>query len=153
MADPQDIFAWQRLDARTTTSGHLTVADLDRLAALGVGHVINLALDSAPRALADEGALLAERGIAYTHIPVPFEAPDETHFAAFREALDAYPDAPLHVHCMMNWRVSAFFYRYHRDVAGMPEPEARALMETQWSPTASDDPRAPAWAAFIERRG
>lgn len=145
--DPQDIRAWQRLDARTTTSGRLEAGDVDRLAAIGVRNVINLALADHPEALADEGEQLAARGIAYTHIPVPFYAPDEAHFAAFRAALDQGEGA-VHVHCIMNWRVSAFFYRLNRE-CGMDEPAARALLHAQWSPEASDDLRAAVWARFI----
>ena len=148
MQDPESIACWQRLDARITTSGRLTVADVDSLAALGVGHVVNHALSGSPGALEGEADLLAERGMRYTHIPVPFGAPEEAHFAAFREALER-SDARIHVHCIMNWRVSAFFYRWHRDACGMPEAEARALMERQWSPETNDHPDAPAWAAFI----
>ena len=48
----------------------------------------------------------------------------------------------------MIWRVSAFFYRYNR-ACGMPEGEARALMEQQWSPETNGHPDAPTWAAFI----
>lgn len=145
--DPDDIRAWQRLDARTTTSGRLEAGDVARLAAIGVRRVINLALDDHPEALADEGALLAARGIAYTHIPVPFDAPDEVHFAAFRAALEQEERA-VHVHCIMNWRVSAFFYRLNRE-RGMDEPAARALMHAQWSPETSDDPRAAVWAQLV----
>jgi len=144
-----DIRAWQRLDARTTTSGRLLDADLARLAAIGVRHVINLALDTHPEALADEGDKLAAIGIGYTHIPVPFDAPTEAHFEAFRAALADIGDAPVHVHCIMNYRVSAFFYRLNRDHRGMDEGEAHALMEAQWSPEGSDQPEARPWADFI----
>jgi uncharacterized protein (TIGR01244 family) len=150
--DPTHIACWQRIDARTTTSGRLTASDIDALAQLGVAHVVNLALADSPGALADEAELLAERGIAYTHIPVPFGAPDEAHFAAFRAAY-GNGAGPVHVHCIMNWRVSAFLYRWHRDHAGMDEAEARALMERQWSPEASETKDAPAWAAFIADKG
>ena len=102
MDDPTDIRAWQRLDSRTTTSGRLEEGDPPRLAAIGVGHVVNLALDDHPEALGDEAAKLAAAGIAYTHIPVPFDAPDEGHFAAFQASLDS-ADAPVHVHCILNW--------------------------------------------------
>ena len=54
MSDPADIRGWQRLDAGTTTSGKLLDGDPERLAAIGVRHVINLALDDSPEALADE---------------------------------------------------------------------------------------------------
>ncbi|WP_156842347.1 beta-lactamase hydrolase domain-containing protein [Novosphingobium aquimarinum] len=149
MEDPSHIACWQRLDARTTTSGKLVADDIASLDALGVRHVINLALDSSPHALVDEAKLLAARDIDYTHIPVPFEAPEDAHYAAFRKAYEDTSE-PVHVHCIMNWRVSAFFYRYHRDVVGMPEAEARALMERQWAPD-QDERYASVWGAFIAR--
>ena len=148
MTDPDDIRGWQRLDPQTTTSGKLDDKDVARLAAIGVKHVINLALDSAPEALADEAGKLAARGIRYTHIPVPFDAPDDGHFVAFQAAVGE-SDEPLHVHCIMNWRVSAFYYRLNRDHRGMAEADARALMKQQWEPDKSDRPEAKIWAAFI----
>jgi uncharacterized protein (TIGR01244 family) len=146
-ADPEDIRGWQRLSVDVTTSGRLEPHDPARLAAIGVRHVINLALDDHPEALADEGAVLAGQGIAYTHIPIPFDAPSEQHFSAFVEALGTV-HGPVHVHCIMNWRVSALFYRLHC-AQGMPERDARALMRQQWDPLASDDPRAMVWADLI----
>lgn len=110
-------------------------------------HVINLALDDHPDALTDEAALLAAQEIGYTHIPIPFDAPDETHYAAFKAALHA-ADGPMHVHCIMNWRVSALFYRLHRE-RGMAEGEALALLRQQWDPLHSDDPRTTSWARLI----
>ena len=148
--DPADIRGWQRLSGEVTTSGRLEEADVARLAALGVRQVVNLALDSHPEALAGEADKFAAEGIAYTHIPVPFDAPEEAHFAAFRAAVEQGPQ-PLHVHCIMNWRVSAFFYRLHRDHLGMAEPEARALMAQQWVPDAADKPEWAVWADFIAR--
>jgi uncharacterized protein (TIGR01244 family) len=147
--DPEDIACWQRLDQRTTTSGRLRRADVGRLAAIGVRHVINLALADSPGALADEETIVAAAGLRYTHIPVPFGAPEEAHLAAFRAAFEAN-DEPVHVHCIMNWRVSAFFYRLNR-AKGMPEPEARALMEQQWAPEANQGNDAPTWAQFIRQ--
>ena len=147
-AEPDDIPGWQRLDGAITTSGRLQAGDVARLAAIGVRHVINLALADSPGALADEAALLAAQGIAYSHIPVPFDAPEAAHFTAFCAALDD-AQRPIHVHCIANWRVSAFFYRYHRDVLGMDEAQARALMAQQWSPDSHDHPAAPQWARLI----
>ncbi len=146
-ADPDDIRAWQRLSASVTTSGRLGEHDPARLATVGVRHVVNLALDDHPEALTDEAARLAENGIAYTHIPIPFDTPTEAHYAAFREALTG-TDGPVHVHCIMNWRVSALFYRFHRE-QGMDEDEARTIMARQWDPHRSDHPAARAWARLI----
>jgi uncharacterized protein (TIGR01244 family) len=145
--DPEDIRNWQRRPDGITTSGKLEAGDPARLAAIGVRHVVNLALDSHPEALAGEGALLAAHGIAYTHIPVPFDAPTPDHVAALAEALAEHP-GPAHVHCIMNFRVTAFFYLL--DVAaGVPEAEARARMAMVWNPL--EDERAPeAWRALVK---
>jgi uncharacterized protein (TIGR01244 family) len=147
MTDPEDIRGWQRLDARITTSGRIEAGDIARLAAIGVRRVVNLALDDHPEALAGEGEKLAAAGIAYTHIPIPFDAPGEAHYRAFSQALAGEP-GPVHVHCIMNWRVSALFYRRNRE-NGMDAAAARAIMQVQWDPLASEDPRAAAWAELI----
>ena len=144
--DPADIRNWQRRDDGITTSGKLEARDPARLAAIGVRHVVNLALDSHPEALAGEGALLAAEGIAYTHIPVPFDAPTREHVAALAQALAAHP-GPHHVHCIMNWRVTAFFYLLDCD-AGVPEPEARARMAAVWNPLEDDKAPEP-WRALL----
>lgn len=151
MTDPQDIQAWHRIDARVTTSGRLNPEDPARLAAIGVRHVVNLALDDHPGALAGEARFCAAAGLRYTHLPVPFDAPEERHFAAFCDLIAA-DDAPVHIHCIANFRVSAFLYRYHRDVLGMVEEEARALMAPHWTPETHEHPMAPVWAAFIARK-
>jgi len=152
VSDPADIRAWQRLDARITTSGRLQAGDPARLAAIGVRHIVNLALDEHPEAFADEAALCAAAGLRYTHIPVPFDAPDDMRFATFRAAIEA-DDAPVHVHCIANFRVSAFLYRYHREVIGMDELAARAIMARQWTPETDTHPLAPIWAAYIAPAG
>lgn len=145
--DPIEIRAFRRREDGITTSGRLTPADPARLAAIGVRHVVNLALEDHPEALADEGALMAAAGIAYTHIPVPFDAPTREHVSALAAALAAHP-GPHHVHCIMNYRVTAFFYLLDR-AAGVPEAEARARMATVWDPLASDDPRAAPWRDLL----
>ncbi|MDE2405209.1 MAG: hypothetical protein KGM17_11145 [Sphingomonadales bacterium] len=147
--DPEDIRGWHRLDAATTTSGLLAEGDFARLAAIGVRTIINLALADSPGILPDEGARCAAVGIDYRHVAIPFAAPEDHHFAAFRAAITA-AQAPVHVHCVMNWRVSACFYRLHRE-QGMAPAEARMLLNRHWDPLTSDHPDAAAWAAFMAR--
>lgn len=148
MEDPHDIPCWQRIDARLTTSGRLAPHDPARLAAMGVTRVINLALADSPGTLADEAALMAGAGLTYVHIPVPFDAPDDSHFAAFAQAMEGADGEPVHVHCIMNWRVSAFVYRWHC-ARGMASGEALALMRQQWDPDVSEHKDAAAWRRFI----
>src|SRR5690606_815647 len=147
MADPEDIRNFLRLSPRITTSGRLTEGDPARLAAIGVRHVINLAMPDHPEMLPDAQGAMAAAGLRYTSIPVPFDAPEEAHYRAFAAALEADGD-PIHVHCVMNWRVAAFCYRWSRE-QGMEEAVARAQMERRWSPDENDHPGAPTWAAVV----
>ncbi len=153
MSDAVPIINWLRYDDRLTTSGQPNEAQLGALAALGIRHVINLGLHTHEQALADECASVEGQGMSYTHIPVAFDAPSEDDFSSFCSAMAAVGTAPTHVHCIMNWRVTAFLYRYQRDVLRLAEPMARAQMERIWNPAAGgDDPRFSAWANIIAQR-
>ena len=147
MGDPSDIRNWRRRSDAITTSGRLEAGDPARLAALGVRHVVNLALDDHPEALPDEAERLAAEGIGYSHIPVPFDAPRREHVAELARVLTD-TKGPVHVHCIMNWRVTAFFYLLDLE-NGVPEREARARMATVWDPLVSDDPRLAPWKALL----
>jgi uncharacterized protein (TIGR01244 family) len=144
--DPAHIRNFVRLSPRITTSGRLQPGDPARLAAMGAGRVINLALDNHPEALPDAEQEMAKAGLGYTHIPVPFEAPTLDHYRAFKTALES-SDEPVHVHCIMNWRVSAFLCRWHRE-QGMADAAAAQLMQLVWDPEKSDYPHAEKWAAI-----
>ena len=146
-SDPHDIRNWQRRPDGITTSGRLEPHDPERLAAIGVRHVVNLALDNHEEALANERELLAREGITYTHIPVPFDAPTNEHVAALRDAIDA-SDGPVHVHCIMNYRVTAFLYLLDLD-DGVPDRKARERMAAVWDPLTSDHPQAQPWKALL----
>ncbi|CCJ08262.1 Conserved hypothetical protein [Methylocystis sp. SC2] len=143
VADPNDIYNWLRLDERTTTSGQPTQAQFDEIAALGVREIINLAPATSEKALKNEAEILAALGLRYTHIPVDFQNPTEEDFDRFRAVFEAAGDSATHVHCIANYRVSAFLYLY-RISAGMEEARARADLDKIWTPN-------PVWAAFIER--
>ncbi len=141
MNDPDDIYQWRRIDARLTTSGQPDEAQLAAIAALGVRHVVNLGLHSHPKALPDEAASVATLGMDYHHLPVDFDAPTDVDYARFVSVMAAIGEAPVHVHCIANLRVSAFLYRWFRD-AGMAEDRARAVLEDVWRPGG-------VWAAII----
>lgn len=142
MSDPTGIYNWRRIDPRITTSGQPTAAQLAEIAALGVTHVINLGLHTHEKALPDESASVTALGMEYIHIPVAFDAPTEQDFADFCTAMAAIGDAPVHVHCIVNMRVTAFLTRYRRDVLGLDEASSRAAMDSIWQPGG-------VWASFI----
>ena len=142
--DPIEITAWHRLDARLTSSGQPSREQLADLARLGVRHVINLALPSHEKSLPDEAEILAAAGIGYTNIPVDFSDPPEADYARFCDVMDALDGQTVHVHCILNLRVSAFLYRWRQERQGLSEAEARSELERLWRPGG-------AWARFIGR--
>jgi protein tyrosine phosphatase (PTP) superfamily phosphohydrolase (DUF442 family) len=142
MSDPTDIFAWLRFDEHLTTSGQPREDQIAKLHELGVRHVVNLGLHTHPRALPDEVGAVAQFGMNYVHIPVDFDAPTEEDFDRFCDVMARTAGERVHVHCIVNARVTAFLYRYRCDILGIDEARARAEMERIWSPGG-------VWAAFI----
>lgn len=141
MSDPA-ILNWRRLSPTLTSSGQPSEAQLGEIAALGTGEVINLGPHAHVQALPDEAASITALGMRYTYIPVDFAAPTEGDYAAFASAMAEAEAAgrTVHVHCIVNARVSAFLYRYRRNAIG--EAAAREELESVWQP-------AGVWAAFI----
>lgn len=141
--DPIAILNWRRIDQRLTTSGQPSEVQMTSLKVLGVTHVVNLGLHEHEKALKDERGTLSTLGIAYTHIPVDFSAPTEDDFERFCEVMAETHDEQLHVHCILNARVSAFVYRHSK--GGPLEQRAEAMMDTIWRPGG-------VWAKFIGRK-
>jgi uncharacterized protein (TIGR01244 family) len=144
MGDPETIYNWRRLDDRITTSGQPTEAQLADIGALGVRHIVNLGLHTHEKALPDEAGSVRRLGMTYIHIPVDFQNPTDQDFEEFCSVMEQLKDVPVHVHCLANARVSAFFYRYRRDVLGIDEARARADMEEVWRPKG-------VWAEFVKQ--
>jgi hypothetical protein len=96
------------------------------------------------KALRDEAASVSRLGMEYIHIPVDFQHPTERDFQQFCAVMERLNGVPVHVHCIANYRVSALFYRYRRDVLGMDAAAARSEMEAIWQPEY-------VWADFLWR--
>jgi uncharacterized protein (TIGR01244 family) len=143
MDDPVTIYNWRRLDDRITTSGQPTEPQLADIHALGVRHIVNLGLHTHEKALPDEAESVSRLGMTYIHIPVDFQNPTDQDFEKFCSVMEQLKDVPVHVHCIANARVSAFFYRYRRDVLGMDEARAHADMVEVWRPNG-------VWAEFVK---
>ena len=134
MNDPTDTYNWRRLDARLTTSGQPTEAQLQAIAALGVDCVVNLGLHTHPKALPGERASVQALGIDYVHQPVDFQNPTPADLMAFCDLMDRLQGRTVHVHCIANYRVSAFLYRWRIDRLGWDKDRARADLDAIWTP-------------------
>src|SRR5436190_16504638 len=144
MHDPVTIYNWRRLDDRITTSGQPSEPQLADIRALGVRHIVNLGLHTHEKALPDEAGSVSRLGMTYIHIPVDFQNPTDQDFETFCSVMERLNGVSVHVHCIANYRVSAFFYRYRRDVLGWDDAKARADMDAIWHPEG-------VWADFIRR--
>ena len=142
--DDSGIYNFRRLSPTLTTSGQPTEDQFEEIAKAGVGTVINLAMPDSPHALSNEAELLASLGLRYVPIPVDFAAPRESDYQRFAQEMDALGDVPVHVHCIANYRVAAFLYRYRRERLGWTEDEARPDLDAVWQPEG-------VWADFISR--
>ncbi|MEM6890486.1 MAG: protein tyrosine phosphatase family protein [Pseudomonadota bacterium] len=143
MKDLPHILNWRRINAQLTTSGQPDEGQLAEIRDIGVTHIVNLGLGHGKGALADEAAKVAALGMKYIHIPVDFEKPTNQNFKDFKDAIESHPGVQMHIHCIYNARVSAFFYRYAKTTADLSRDMAFGTMESIWRP--GDD-----WAAFID---
>ncbi|MEM9716982.1 MAG: protein tyrosine phosphatase family protein [Pseudomonadota bacterium] len=143
MSELTHVLNWRRLNDRITLSGQPTEEQLAELADTGVTHIINLGPHSNNGALPDEPGTVLDLGMEYIYIPVDFEAPTDDDFGQFCSALENLPTQRIHVHCIYNARVTAFFYRHAKSgLSPLDTDTAFEIMDGIWRP--GDD-----WAEFI----
>ena len=125
------------------TSGQPTEAQFEEIAEAGCAAVVNLALPDSKNAIPSEGGIVTALGMAYIHIPVPFDNPTQEHLGAFIKVMDAFEGKNKWAHCVVNYRVSAFMYHYLRIRRNYTDSDARSPIFDIWKP---DD----VWQRFLE---
>lgn len=133
-----------RIGEGLITSGQPSAEQLRALAAAGCLAVVNLAPAGSQGALPDEGELVRALGMAYHHIPVAWERPLPADFQGFDAVMLALPPGSVLLHCMANYRVTAFYGLHAMKHLGWTADQADALMAPIWQ-----DERYPAWQDFI----
>ena len=144
----EDVFNYLKLSETLHTSGQPTEAQFKSIKAARFDRVINLLPAGHENGLDGQAALLETLGLAHIEIPVHWKNPTEENFCAFVTAMTDHADEKLWVHCAANARVSAFIYRYRRDVLGVDEMSARADMLKIWNPNIMG-----VWKKFVGGRG
>lgn len=140
----EDSYNFRRIRDNLTTSGLVSVVQLNELQREGYDAVINLLPDTYEHAVADEARIVQDQGLDYVYIPVDFDAPTHADFEAFADALDARPGQNIHVHCAANYRVSAFYSLYALRNGLCTEDEANEIVREIWNPA-----DFPTWMEFI----
>ena len=132
----QTITNYIRVSDRLSSSGQPDAGGFRCIAAAGFATVINLAMPDSDKAIPEEGGIVTALGMVYHHIPVPFDEPKISHLTQFFELMDYLQNEKVWVHCVLNYRVSAFLYLYRR-WKGMSEDEARIAVLPDWEPNAT----------------
>ena len=127
-----------------TTSGQPTEAELRQIASAGYDRIIFLAFSNHPKAVAHEDDIVRGLGLQFIHIPVEWESPSPTDFAAFAAVMQTYDSGRTLVHCEVNFRASVFGFLYQVLFAGADVDEALSQMQSIWVPNDT-------WEAFIVR--
>ena len=142
MDELTNILNWRQPEELISLSGQPDETQLVQLRDAGVTHVINLGPHDNKGALADEPSSVAKLGMEYIYIPVDFDAPTDSDFEVFTDVLDNLTNHRVHIHCIYNARVTAFYYRYSKNKPQYDEAAALSIMETIWRPGG-------VWADFI----
>jgi protein tyrosine phosphatase (PTP) superfamily phosphohydrolase (DUF442 family) len=133
-----------RVSDQVWTGGQPTEEQLRAAAADGVQVVINLATLDPRFSLPDEAGLVRRLGLEYHHLPVDWERPLASDYAAFVDVMRGLGGRRVLIHCAANYRVTAFFGLYGLQHLGWTEAEADRLRVPIWG-----NSRYPVWEAFI----
>lgn len=140
----EEIYNYRGVTDQICTGGQPTEEQLRSAAAEGFTRVINLATIDPGRSLEDEGGLVRSLGMTYHHIPVAWENPQESDFAAFESAMQESSGEKTLIHCAANFRVTAFYSLYAMKHLGWTEARADEFRRSIWE--GSD---YPIWEKFI----
>lgn len=140
----RDAFNYKPISDQVATSGLLSEEHLGALSAEGFTAVVNLLPQWHDYAVKDEQAIVEGQGVAYHYIPVDFDAPTESDYLDFEQALMEIADAKVLVHCAANYRVSAFYGIYAVRHLGWTQVQAHEHIASIW-----DLAEHPVWATFV----
>lgn len=130
----QDLINFHPITDRIGTAGQPTREQLSQVAEAGYQVVVNLAMPDSDNAIAEEGSVVSSLGMAYVHLPVPFDAPGPEHLRRFIGVMKALRGDRVFVHCAVNARVSAFMFKYLTLCEGSSEEAATSPLLHRWLP-------------------
>ena len=125
------------------SSGQPSKRQLKLLAKKGYQIIINLAPNTIINGrILNEAEILRLQKVKYIHIPVDFKNPTKADFRKFVLNIEKYKDEKIWVHCAANMRVSAFTYKYRRDILKLAHKDIIGDLEAIWIPDK-------VWSSFL----
>jgi protein tyrosine phosphatase (PTP) superfamily phosphohydrolase (DUF442 family) len=137
---PDNFVQWRE---GLASSAQPNAAWLARAKELKYDVIVNLAPPQSHGSIANEGGIVASKGVTYVNIPVDFNQPSAEDFRFFTETLKANTGRNVLVHCQVNLRGSSFTFLYRVIHEGAPMSESLAKLQGIWTPDK-------AWRKFIE---
>jgi protein tyrosine phosphatase (PTP) superfamily phosphohydrolase (DUF442 family) len=112
------ILNYIKVTKNLSTSGQPTKKQFRTIAKNGFDVVINLALYNSNNAIKEEDKIVSENGMIYYHIPISWEKPEIKRLKLFLSTLQMLlsENKKVYVHCVKNYRVSVFIYKYKKDI-------------------------------------
>ena len=143
--DLSKVFNYHNIDNLFATSGQPNAYQLKLIAENGYDAVINLAPNSVfEGSVINEAEILTANKVKYIHIPVNFNKPKNEDFLKFVNCVEENKDKKIWIHCAANMRVSAFVYKYRRDILKLEDSEIIEDMNLIWSPNN-------VWGSFLNK--
>ena len=142
------IFNVTWIDNQLSSSGQIHAEHAPLLQSLGVKTVVNLAVYN-EEYNGSENQWVVEHGMTYIHLPVDFDRPTSSDLERFYQLMDALADDTVWVHCIANYRASAFTYLYRINERGDSRKDAKALLDQIWTDELLDE--YPQWAELMAR--
>jgi protein tyrosine phosphatase (PTP) superfamily phosphohydrolase (DUF442 family) len=139
----EDITNYIRISDSIASSGQPKELEFKDIAQAGFEVVINLAMPDSENAIPEEEQIVTTQKMQYIHIPVPFEAPTSEHLKEFITIMKPFKDKKVWVHCVVNYRASAFLFLYMRLVHNATIEEASKVIVKSWKPN-------DIWKSFME---
>lgn len=130
----ESIRNFARLTDLIGTAGQPTREEFELIANEGYETVINLAMPDHEDSIPDEGEIVSSLGMTYIHIPVPFHNPQPIHVKRFCKYMQSLEGTKVFVHCIMNYRVSAFMFHYFNKVVGLDVDASTSPVIADWGP-------------------
>ncbi|MDD2837967.1 MAG: protein tyrosine phosphatase family protein [Sulfuricurvum sp.] len=130
----REILNYMSITENIASSGQPNESEFAAIADAGYDVIINLAMPNSQNAIPSEGHLVTSNNMIYIHIPVPFDAPELFHLESFIKIMETFADKKVWIHCVKNYRASAFLYHYLRISRGLSTTEVQKAILPSWEP-------------------
>lgn len=130
----QSINNYIKINDTIATSGQPSAKEFEKIAQEGYEVVINLAVCHSEGRIENEDKIVTDLEMNYIHIPVEFTNPTSKNLLDFLEILESLSNKKVWVHCIMNYRVTAFMYVYHKYILKTPFNNIDLSLLEEWCP-------------------